>query len=99
VNRQVIHRVNQLQSHQAKVRDLGTAVAWNNVGGWSIDTWYDSPSIVSILQTQIDKVGWASGQNLTIHLVDNSSTSGAERSGRSRDYGTAYSAELIVNYT
>jgi len=79
-------------------RSLQSATAWNAVEGWTAGNWYDSPSLVSALQTHIDRAGWASGQDLTIHLVDNSSSSGAERSGRSRDYDSALSAELQVTY-
>lgn len=80
-------------------RSLGAAVTWNAVAGWTSGTWNDSPSIVTALQTHVERAGWASGNDLTIHVLDNGSDSNAFRNPAMRDYGTAYSAELVVSYT
>lgn len=80
-------------------RSLGSPVAWNSVPSFSSGVWVNSPSLVSILQTQINKTGWDTGQALTIHLRDNSSSSGAHRYASARDQNTTYSAELVIRYT
>ena len=76
---------------------LGDAQAWNSIAHWTANTWYDSPSLVTILQDHIDTVNWASGQALIVIVANNADTS-ASRRCYSREGGTANSTELVVSY-
>lgn len=58
---------------------LTTAIAWNNLEAWVDDTQYDTPSLVSILQDIIDRVGWSSNNAVQIIIKDNSSSASAYR--------------------
>lgn len=77
---------------------LTSAVAWNNVGAWSDGVQYDTPDLSSILQTVIDREGWASGQAIQFVIHDNSST-GIRNPHAIDGAGGAYKAELHVTWT
>jgi len=79
-------------------RSLGTPVAWSGIGSWTWPTRYDSPDLTEELQAIIDKVGWASGNAITIHIKDNGSTSNAYRNTSTRNASTANAADLIIQY-
>lgn len=79
-------------------RSLTGAVAWSSIGSWSTDQWYDSPDITSILQTVIDRGGWAEDQAIIAYVKNNSSSSGAYRGAKTRDAGAAEGAKLVVTY-
>jgi len=64
---------------QAEALGLTDAVAWNSIAAWTDGTTYDTPSLVSILQDIIDRVGWGSGQAVMVVIKDNSSSSNANR--------------------
>lgn len=74
-------------------------VAWDNIAAWINNTWYDSPSFISLLQDHIDRAGWESGFSINIIIEDDGSDSGAYREGSSRYWGTASDPELHVSYT
>jgi len=80
-------------------RPLTSAVAWNNLPAWTLDSTYDTPDLSSILQDVIDRGGWSSGNALMLHVRNNSSTAGAYRAIITFDAYTGKSAELIVSYT
>ena len=54
-------------------RTLTSPVAWDGVVGWTDETNYDSPSIVSILQDIVDRPGWSTG-NAVLFSVENNGT-------------------------
>jgi len=79
-------------------RSLTTGVNWNTVGAWTNTNWYDSVDISSELQTVVDRVGWASGQAMIVHVRDNGSTANTTRNAASRNYSASYGAKLVVGY-
>lgn len=80
-------------------RSLTTGTAWNSVELWTVNNWYDSVDIKSELQEVIDRAGWSSGNAVTVHVVDNSSSSGAQRQSYSYNNSAASAAKLVVTYT
>lgn len=79
-------------------RPLTSAVAWTGVPAFTSGTWYDSPDLTSIVQDIIDRAGWASGNHMTVHIVDNSSGNSTYRGISCREAGTSYSAQLVISY-
>jgi len=78
---------------------LTTGVAWNAIGSWLDGVAYDTPDISSEVQIVIDRSGWVSGNDLGIHLLDNSSSSSAYRQPSAFEaYGGTEAAELIITY-
>lgn len=78
---------------------LTDPVAWNAVAHTTTNTAFDSPSIVDIIQTIINRSGWASGNALAIMVKNNSSSSSASRSIHSYNQGNAtYYPKLVVTY-
>jgi type IV pilus assembly protein PilY1 len=81
-------------------RSLTTGTEWNNVGSWTVGSWYDSPSIISDVQAVIDRAGWIENNALTVHIINNSSSgSAAYRNPGTRNYSVDYAAKLVVTYT
>lgn len=78
---------------------LTSGVAWNSIGAWTTGSTYDTPELASILQDVIDRVGWASGQAVIVHLVDNGSSTDAYRRSACYENSTYDEAELIVSYS
>lgn len=74
-------------------------IAWTNIGAWTNGSWYDSPSIVSAIQNVVNRGGWASGQDMAILILDNSSDEGAARFARSYENETAGAAKLTITYS
>lgn len=79
-------------------RSLTGAVAWSSIGSWSTDQWYDSPDLTDILQSVIDRGGWAEGQAVIAYVKNNSSASGAVRTAKTFDAGGSEGAKLVVTY-
>lgn len=84
-------------------------VAWNSLPSWSYGEWYNTPSLVSILQAVIDRPGWASGNAINFHIEDGGSSIGAIRYVCAWDQKysiippyelltESYAAKLLVNY-
>ena len=86
---------------EANALDLTSAsVDWDNVASWTGSTQYNSPSIVTVIQEIINRVGWSSGQALMCLFKDNGSDSGEYRSGTQIDYDSGSAkAELHVEWT
>jgi hypothetical protein len=53
-------------------------VDWSNIGSWTADSDYDSPSIITIITEITGRSGWASGNDLTLFFADNASTTGQD---------------------
>lgn len=78
---------------------LTAAIVWNNIGTWTIDVQYDTPSLVSILQNIVDRAGWSSGNALQLIVKNNASSVGAKRQAYSYDaVSGAKKAELHVTW-
>jgi len=54
-------------------KDVTTAVAWDTSTTWVDETQYDSPELKTILQTVVDRAGFASGQAVMVLLQDDGS--------------------------
>ena len=80
-------------------RTRTSPVAWNNIGGWVAGNDYNSPSIVSLIQTVINRAGWSSGNALVIFWENNGSSSGAYRRPHSYDGSATYAPKLVITYT
>jgi hypothetical protein len=77
-------------------------VDWDNIPAWTKDTDYNSPSIVSQIQTVINRGGWASGNAIVIFWEDfeqRSSVAEAERAAYSYDGSITYAPKLHIEYT
>ena len=78
---------------------LTGAVVWNAVSAQTDGTQYDTPSLVTILQNIVDRVGWASGNAVQIVIKDNSSSVNAYRYLSAINYlSGAEKAELHVTW-
>ena len=54
-----------------QARDRTTAeVAWDEIPGWTLNTEYQSPDIMSVIQEIIDRPGWSSGNALVLFWDD-----------------------------
>ena len=83
-----------------RARTLTSAVAWNSVAAWTDGTQYDTPSLVSILQTVINRVGWSENNAVLFSLENNSSAYLDYRRASSFDYLSGnQKAELHVEWT
>ena len=80
-------------------RSMGNAQAWDNEGSWLGGNSYDSDDFKNILENHFSRVGWSSGQALTIFIKDDGSDSNAERIPAFYDHATAAAPELRVTYT
>jgi|GEM_PF-3663811 len=78
---------------------LTAAIAWNALAAWTSGVQYDTPSLVTILQAIIDRVGWVSGQAVQVILRDNASTANADRAPGSIEWNAGVDkAELWVEW-
>jgi len=80
-------------------RSLGSSFTWDGEQIWSPDGTYDTDNFSAILETHLARAGWASGQALTVHIIDDSSSNNTHRDPKSRDYTSTLCAELRVTYT
>jgi hypothetical protein len=76
---------------------ITAAVNWT-VPAWTADTPDSTPSLVSILQTVVNRAGWASGNALMVLIRDNSSTTSALRRPKNVDWGVGLPV-LTVEFT
>ncbi len=73
----------------------GNYVDWA-LGTWSMNTWYESPSLVELLQDFVDRPGYEAGSYFGLRA---SYASGTYRYIWSFDHAAADGAVLVVNYT
>lgn len=77
--------------------------AWNNIGAWSGNIWYDTPDISPIIHEIINQPGWKSGNPIALFWDDHEGLSTA----KNRTYRGIYSwnadhsraAKLHIEYT
>lgn len=77
---------------------LTTANATWTVASMSSGTWYDSPELKTVIQEIVDRSGWASNNNITIMLHNNSAGDWYVR-WKSRTTGASYAPKLIITYS
>ena len=74
-------------------------VDWSAISEWTINTDYDSPSITTIIQEILDRVGWISGNDLVLFFENNGSTGNGNRLPKTYDLTTDYCARLTVTHS
>lgn len=81
-------------------RSLTTGVSWSNTNlGANGSTYYNSPSLVSDLQTVINRGGWASGQAICA-IIQGGATSTRDLTIEAYDLGPGTNPpQLIVTWT
>jgi len=78
---------------------LTSAVNWTSIPLWSDGIRYTTPDLKTILQTIVDRSGWASGNAVILIIEDNSSAAGANRKFSSYDYlGSGEKPALYVTW-
>lgn len=77
---------------------LTAAVAWDNLGGTTPNVDFDTPSLSSILQGIVNRVGWVSGNGVMVIIKDNLSVSGASRNAKAMENSFTLCPRLIVEY-
>lgn len=78
-------------------RSLTTGTAWDAVEAMAFGVYYDTVDFTSDLQEVIDRGGWASGQAVTVHILDNGSTYNDHRVIGGA-YLAGYEADLVVEW-
>ena len=82
-------------------RSKTSAVVWDGLSTWTAEGSEDSPSLVTPLQTIIDRAGFVSGNAVVFQWEDDDSDTGSDvwRLGYSYDNDTAKAPKLHVEYT
>lgn len=77
-----------------------TTVAWDGVSAWTFGSYYDTPSIVSLVQEIVCRAGWVSNNAMMFQIRNNASSSGAIRTSGAIEYSSGtYKAALAITYT
>ncbi len=66
---------------------------------WVNGTWYDSPSIVGVIQEIVDRGGWAANQDMQILHDDDGTGNGDYIQVRAYEQATDEAAKLHIEYT
>lgn len=76
------------------------STSWSNIGSWTsgATTNATTPDLTSIVQEIVNRGGWASGNNMSFIISDNSSSASTTRPAYSYDGSTADAALLTINY-
>lgn len=78
-------------------------VDWDDIVSWVVDTEYNSPSIVDVIQEIVDRGGWNSGQDIVLFwddFDDRTSHSAVKlRHGQAYDSSASKAAKLHIEYT
>ena len=79
-----------------------SAVEWNNIGAWVINTRYSSPNIKTIIQEIVNRVGWSSGNAIVIFWGDFDNLSDNEdlhqRRHDHREIGSGTYTQLTITW-
>lgn len=73
-------------------------VDWDGEEAWTVDNWYDTPSIIDIVQEIVDRVGWEADNTMQFMLYDDSSDTNASRKGESYDSDNVHPCMLYIEY-
>ena len=78
---------------------LTTGIAWSALPEWISDTLYDTPSIITEIQSVVNRPGFVSNNAIMIVLKDNGSSADARRDPSTVDYlSGAEKAELHISW-
>lgn len=78
---------------------LTTGTAWNALPEWIGDTAYDTPSIITEIQSVVDRLGFVSGNAIMAVLKNNGSSTDARRDPSAVNYlSGAEKAELHISW-
>ncbi len=80
-------------------RSKTSVVDWDDLPAWAIDEVVDTPSLVSIIQAIVDRLGWSSGNNMNISIEEAGSDYFAYREPRSYDGDSSKAPLLHVEWT
>jgi hypothetical protein len=73
-------------------------VAWNNLPAWTQNTDYNTTSLVTPIQTVVNREGWVSGNSMVI-FWENGSGSTARHAAYSWDESHTYAPKLHIEYS
>ncbi len=77
----------------AKTTGTSATVSWANVSG------FNDLDITADVQAVVNRAGWASGNNMAVYVLDNSSGSGKYQVIGQYEDGAAEGAKLQITYT
>ena len=80
-------------------RSLTAPVAWDSVPTFTDGVEINTPSLVTPIQTVINRAGWASGQAMQVFHHDDGSVDNVLRDPSSYDFSTSEAAKLHLEYT
>lgn len=82
-------------------RSLDAGIAWSSLPTWTANVTEDSPELKTLLQDIIDSDygAWNSGQALQVIVVDNSSSTNADRRPATYEHSSYSPAQLVVTYS
>ena len=84
---------------ETKESNMTTAnVSWS-MESWTSGTDYESPDIKSIIQEIVDRVGWASGNDILIMHLSTENSSDIYKTPYDYEDNSAYAAKLNIEYT
>ncbi|MCP3904204.1 MAG: hypothetical protein GY715_11285 [Planctomycetes bacterium] len=66
---------------------------YNNMPAWTSGNWYQTPSLVSVVQEIVDRPGFASS-NAMVFIIKSNHTNGDKRICRTRDFSAADAPKL-----
>lgn len=72
---------------------------WSSLPAWTAGAKYTSPSFAATVQELIDRVGWASGNAMMFYVMNNSSSSNANRAFAFFENTTYDPVLLTIDYT
>uniref|UniRef100_A0A6M3KNE6 Lectin/glucanase superfamily protein n=1 Tax=viral metagenome TaxID=1070528 RepID=A0A6M3KNE6_9ZZZZ len=79
-------------------------IDWDAIPAWTLDTDYNSPEIKTVIQEIVDRVGWASGNDIVLFWEDfedrsTHATNYCRRDAYSYDGSAEFCPKLVINYT
>lgn len=84
-------------------RSWGSAIDWDDVGAWASLSEYNSPSLISIVQTLVNRTNWASGQAMVFAIQDwdkrSTQTDNTYRVSYGHNTDPTRAAKLHIEYT
>lgn len=85
----------------ARYANNTATVAWDNIEAWTAGNDYDSVDFKSVIQTIVNRAGWASGQAIVIFWEDFDSRSdeGGFRDAQSYDGDSSNPPELVITFS
>lgn len=91
--------VKPLDYTEAEALSLTSAIAWNSLGSWTVNSTYDTPELKTILQNIVDRAGYIYGNTVTFVVKDNNSDNDAHRYPKSYESSGYAGPELHITWT